>query len=167
MSMEGCGFEEKKHRYKKHQGFGTLAFLDCMYEHFSMKMTEKIIHLAKNNFDEALIEEFLETFNRLSADSDIVDSILQISTDEGEELEVGFFTSDIIADITLSNGKVYSCTYPLSKVQSLNFADAVTKWTLTIVGDKKFDYNVVKPNSNNVLKEYEANLRRYLFLSSE
>jgi hypothetical protein len=138
-----------------------------MNEPFSMQTIKKIRHLAKGRFDEALIEEFVGTFNRLVASAKIVDSILQVSTDEGEELEIGFFTTDTLADITLSNGKVYSCAYPLSKVRSLNVSDEGTKWVLTITGEKNFDYNVVKPGLIDALKEYETNLRELLLRSPE
>jgi len=131
-------------------------------ESFSMQMAEKIRQLAIDKFDEVHIEEFIATFNRLSAGSGVVDSFFQISTDEGEELEIGFFTTDIIADITLSRGKVYSCAYPLSKIRSLNISDANTKWILTIAGEKKFDYNVEKPSSSDSLKKYEASIRQHL-----
>ncbi len=138
-----------------------------MNEHFSMVMTEKIIHLAKGHFDESLIVDFIATYNRLVGNSKIVDSILQISTDEGEELEIGFFTSDTIADITLSHGKVYSCIYPLSKVQNLNLSETENKWILTITGEKKFDYNVVKPGTVDLLKKYEESLREHILSSPE
>ncbi len=97
----------------------------------------------------------------------IISSILQISTDEGEELEIGFFTPDTIVDITLSKGKVYSYSYPVSKVKDLHLTDNGSKWVLTIVGEKKFDYNVVKPGSVDPLKNYEISLRQYLSPSYE
>lgn len=130
-------------------------------------INEKIRCLGKGRFDEFLIDEFIAKFNDIAAGNTVVDSILQISTDEGEELEIGFFTSDTIADITLSRGKVYSFAYPLSKVRDLNISDANTKWVLTIVGEKKFDYNVVKPYPADSLKEYEASIRQHLQKSSE
>jgi hypothetical protein len=126
------------------------------------EVIDKIIYLAKNKFDEGLIEEFIATFRRLSANAKVVGSILQISRDKGEELEIGFFTSDIIADITLSAGNVYSCTYPLSKIRNIGLSDTGSKLTLTITGEKKFDYNVLKPGCPNALTDYEANLRQYL-----
>jgi len=134
-----------------------------MVEPFSMQITENIKNLAKGYFDDNLIEEFISTFKSLKSGADVVGSFLQISTDEGEELEVGFFTASMIADITLSNGQVYSCAYPLSKVRSMNISDAGSKWVLTIYGEKKFDYNIVKPGSTDLLKAYEAKLRQKLF----
>lgn len=129
------------------------------------KQTEfitSIRRIAEGRFSGGAIEEFLETFGLIAADEDIIGSILQISTDEGDELEVGFFTKDKIADITLSNGRVYSCTYPLSKVRELHISDLGPKWALTIFGEKKFDYNVVKPGPIDDLRKYEASLKRNL-----
>lgn len=128
----------------------------------STHLTLAIQRLAEGRFNREALEEFLATFRLLSSDREIIDSILQISTDEGEELEIGFFTADTITDITLSNGKVYSCVYPLSTVRELDLSDQDSKWTLTIKGEKKFDYNVVKPDAIDDLKKYEANLRRAL-----
>ncbi|MBL7555253.1 MAG: hypothetical protein JNM24_05465 [Bdellovibrionaceae bacterium] len=102
-----------------------------------MEVIEKVKQLAKDRFVDAEFEEFLETFIQLSAGSIIIDSIFQISTDEGDELEVGFFTPDSIVDITLSKGKVYSCSYPLSKIKNLDLSDRGSKWVLIISGEKK------------------------------
>lgn len=132
-----------------------------------IELGKSIRQIAKERFSGTAIEEFLETFQRLASVGDIIDSILQISTDEGDELEIGFFTKDVIADITLSNGKVYSYTYPLFKVHELQISDLGTKWTLTIKGEKKFDYNVVKPGNIDILQKYEASLLRNLALTSE
>jgi hypothetical protein len=129
-----------------------------------MEVIEKVKQLAKDRFVDAEFEEFLETFIQLSAGSIIIDSIFQISTDEGDELEVGFFTPDSIVDITLSKGKVYSCSYPLSKIKNLDLSDRGSKWVLIISGEKKFDYNVVKPGLTDPLKKYEISLRRHLSL---
>jgi hypothetical protein len=146
-------------------GFETLAFAKKPKDPIKMEVIENIKQLAAGRFDEAAFKEFLERFIQLSSGSEIIGSILQISTDEGDELEIGFFTSDLIADITLSRGKVYSCSYPLSKVENLHLSDNGSKTTLTVSGEKKFDYNVVKPGSVDVLKKYEISLRRHLSLS--
>lgn len=135
--------------------------------HNQKALVSSIRQIAKGRFIREVFEEFLETFLRLAAAVEIIDIILQISTDEGDELEIGFFTKDKIADITLSNGKVYSCTYPLSQVRELRITDLGSKWTLTITGEKKFDYNVVKPASIDSLRKYEASLRRYLSTTPE
>ncbi len=141
-----------------------LAFDDIKKENFSMELTEKIRQLGTNRFGEDSVERFLERFNHLLSGSKIIASILQISTDQGEELECGFFTSDAIVDITLSNGQIYSYSYPLSKVKDVHLIDKGSKWVLTITGEKKFDYNVVKPGATHQLKEYEFHLRQYLGL---
>ena len=127
-----------------------------------MQTIEKIKILAKDHFDDAIVDEFINTFQSILADSKVLGSIIQISTDQGEELEIGFFTQNIIADVTLSHGKIYSCTYPLFSVSSLNISDVENKWVLTIHGEKKFDYNIVKPGSVKPLLEYEAKLRQAL-----
>lgn len=127
-----------------------------------MELIEKIKLQAKGRFDGSAIEEFLNKFIRLSASSKIIDSILQISTDEGDELEIGFFTPDSIVDITLSNGKVYSYAYPLIKINNIDLSEKESKWVLTIAGEKTFDYNVVKPGSTEPLIKYQASLRQYL-----
>lgn len=152
--------------YSQPLGYEGLDFNGRTEEPCSM-INEKIRFLGKDRFDEFLIDEFIAKFNDIAAGKPVVDSILQISTDEGEELEIGFFTSDTIADITLSRGKVYSCTYPLSKVRDIKISDANTKWILTIIGEKKFDYNVVKPESVESLQKYEASIRQHLQRSSE
>ena len=121
--------------------------------------------MASGRFKHIHFDEFLATFQRLTGDENVIDSILQISTDEGEELEIGFFTSNNIADVTLSNGRVYSYVYPVSKVLYLNITDTKTKWVLTINGEKKFDYNVVKPAPIEEIRNYEASLRQYLDLA--
>lgn len=130
-----------------------------------MQTTEQIttaIHrLAKGRFDEKSIENFVSTFHQLT-ETEIVDSVLQISTDEGDELEVGFFTKDRIVDITLSKGKVYSYSYPIRTISQVTLVEQESKWVLTISGEKKFDYNVVKPASIEDLKRYEQSLRNVL-----
>lgn len=127
-----------------------------------MNLKEKILILAKDQFDSELIQDFIKTLELLKGDSIIVDSFLQISKDHGDELELGFFTADSIVDITLSRGKIYSCEYPLAKVKNIYLSEVEAKWVLVISGDKKFDYNVVKPASANSLKRYESNLRNFL-----
>lgn len=131
-----------------------------------MQIVESIKNLAKGRFDDAIVGEFIHTFKSIIADSKVLGSILQISTDNGKELEIGFFTQNIIADVTLSSGKVYSCTYPLHSISSLNVSDREDKWVLTINGEKKFDYNIVKPDSATPLLKYEAQLRQALNLEA-
>ncbi len=137
-----------------------------MGEPFSMQaaiqLTHEIKQMADSRFNQGAIEEFIETFNRISAGSKLIGSFLQISTDEGDELEIGFFTLSEITDITLSKEKVYFCTYPIKLVKNINIVDHGSKWVLSIVGEKKFDYNVVKPGSIEGLKKYKDDLQRYL-----
>jgi len=120
--------------------------------------------IAAQQFPAAEVENFLQKFRELCGESPIEEYFLQISTDEGEELELGFFNDDCIADITLSRGTVYSCKYPVSAVRGLEILDLDTKWTLKISGDKKLDYNVVKSCSLNDLENYELRLRERLNL---
>lgn len=135
---------------------------EYMFMQTSTSLALAIQRLAEGRFERESLEEFLATFYSLSDNKEIIDSILQISTDEGEELEIGFFTVDTIADITLSNGKVYSYAYPLAAVRELDLSDRGSKWVLTITGEKKIDYNVVKPAVIDDLQKYETNLRRML-----
>ena len=125
-----------------------------------MSIIGKIKNLAQGRFDETHVDQFISTFKNLVADSKVIGTLLQISTDEGEELELGFFTANTIADITLSRGKVYSYAFPLTLVKSSSITDEGSKWVLTIQGEKKFDYNVVKPNSDLALKEYQIMLQK-------
>lgn len=105
------------------------------------------------------MSEFIEKFDTLANQESIIDFFLQISTDEGDELELDFFTEDKIIDLTLSKGKICSCSYLLSTVQSIEVKDLYHKWVLIISGDKKFDYNVVKPNSTVELVRYSKSLK--------
>jgi hypothetical protein len=130
-----------------------------------MNIKEKIQQLGVDRFDLVSMNSFLERFDQLSTGSEIIDSILQISTDEGDELEIGFFTKNEIVDITLSRNKVYSYSYPLSKIKTIQLSDNESKWILTIIGEKKYDYNVVKPGCVKSLKKYEESLRQYLKLT--
>ncbi len=124
-------------------------------------MLTAIRRLAGERFEGVLVEEFIGTFLRLTASEQLIDSILQVSMDEGEELEIGFFTEQRIVDITLSNGKVYCYDYPLREVSEIELLELESKWVLTIKGEKKFDYNVVKPGSIDDLKKYEGSLRQH------
>jgi len=132
-----------------------------------MQIVEKIKDLAKGRFEKDLVEEFISTFQKLVGSSQVLGSFLQISTDEGDELEMGFFTANMIGDVTLSRGKVYFCTYPLLKIRELGISDNGSKWTLTIHGEKKFDYNIVKPESAELLRHYENQLRQNIHLFAE
>lgn len=44
----------------------------------------------------------------------------------------------------------------------MKLLDSGTKWILSIIGDKKFDYNVVKPAPIENLRRYESSLRKWL-----
>lgn len=123
---------------------------------------EEIYLVAQDIFESDHVESFISQVQNLLADEPMIDCILQVSTDEGDELEVGFFTNTRIADVTLSKGKVYFYAYPISTIQTAAIADAGAKWTLTIVGEKKFDYNIVKPASPSALSRYEQSIRAQL-----
>jgi tetratricopeptide (TPR) repeat protein len=123
----------------------------------------EIRSIAKDLFEPDHIESFVLTFQNLldETDGNLVDYILQVSTDEGNELEIGFFTDTRIADVTLSRGKVYSYVYPSSTIQGIVLSDNDSKWTLVISGEKKFDYNVVKPSSLLTLQKFEKSLNEH------
>jgi hypothetical protein len=172
LSLAGTGLiavgRERSHDREstKHLILGHLPWRLDLRDPGSMQNQKELItairNLAEGKFNGAAVEEFLVTFSNLVGQCTVIDSILQISTDEGDELEIGFFTAEKIADVTLSDGKVYSCAYPVTSVRELGISDQGPKWVLTISGEKKFDYNVVKPAPMNDLKKYEASLRRAL-----
>lgn len=135
---------------------------NALFMQLQEDIVKSIMKIAAGNFEKSLTEEFLCTFLRLSNDEEITDFFLQISKDKGDELEIGFFTKGMIADITLSNGKVYSCSYPLFKVTDLEIKDQDSKWVLTIIGEKNFDYNILKPSPPTALARYTGSLRRHL-----
>jgi hypothetical protein len=126
------------------------------------EIEQSIRIVAKDSFESSEIENFIQVFKNLRSDNDnqIIDYFIQISTDEGNELELGSFSKDTIADITLSKGHVYSCSYPLNTIKKIELLDNDIKWTLKITGEKKFDYNIVKPGSIDKLIKYEKNLRK-------
>jgi hypothetical protein len=132
------------------------------------KIGNEIRLIGKDLFESGHIENFILTFKKLLSQSDgnLVDYIVHISTDEGHELEIGFFTNSSIADVTLSKGKVYSYIYPLSTIQSIVLNDNKSKWTLVISGEKKFDYNVVKPSPHFALQKFEKSLNQHLLTCS-
>lgn len=126
------------------------------------KVVTEIRQIGEGSFDLQLIDQFITKFQQLTlAPVEIIDYFLQISRDQGEELELGFFTAKDIVDITLSVGVVYSYTYPLSEIKSVSIQEQDDKSTLTILGRKKFDYNIVKPASLVDLEEYRDSLRRF------
>jgi hypothetical protein len=129
------------------------------------EIEQNIRLVAKDSFDSSEIKNFIQVFKNLQSDNsyEIKDYFIQISTDESNELEMGYFTKDIIADITLSKGHVYSCSYPLRTIKKIELLDNDFKWTLKITGEKKIDYNVVKPGLIDKLKKYEKCLNDFLF----
>jgi hypothetical protein len=147
-------------------GFGVLANCSWMKESFFMQTSvqkiEEIKRLAVGRFDKELVDDFIAKFHSLLDGAKLISAFAQISTDEGEELEVGFFTSSNITDITLSKGKIYFYSYPINLVNYMAITDNGEKWILSIYGEKKFDYNVVKPGSIDGLKKYEAELQAFL-----
>jgi hypothetical protein len=130
----------------------------------SKKLAHEIRTLAQERFPLVLVEEFIQTFLSHLGHSVLLESLLQISTDEGDELEIGFFTIDKIVDVTLSRGKIYSYAYPLASVRQVIIEDRGEKSVLRIAGEKKFDYNVVKPNSLLPLERYRKSLCDHLSL---
>ena len=90
----------------------------------SAKIVGEIERLSTGRFEPMAVIEFVATFHRLVGASGVLGVIVQVSTDEGDELEIGCFTEAAIFDITLSQGKVYSCAYPLVDVKSI---ELVTK----------------------------------------
>lgn len=132
----------------------------------SDQIKNQIWSVAANHFEAGPIEEFILKFQSLVGSEEIIGSIVQISTDEGYELEVGFFTDRQIVDVTLSKGKVYFYSYPITEIKNVSMVDAGHKWTLTILGEKKFDYNVVKPGLVMALTNYEKSLQAQLAANS-
>lgn len=125
------------------------------------KIEQEIREIAKENFPANLVENFVSKFHSLLVDEKPLDFFLQISTDQGNELELGFFTKTQIVDVTLSNGKVYFYAYPVISIQLIEIIDSNLKSTLKIQGEKKFDYNVVKPKPISNLERYEISLRKH------
>lgn len=128
----------------------------------SSEIVRDVERVSAGRFSASLVAEFTATFCRLIGASDVLGAIVQVSTDEGDELEIGCFTATTIFDITLSRGKVYSYAYPLVDVKSVELVDRGSKWTLVIQGEKKFDYNVVKPDLIDNLRAYETSLREQI-----
>jgi [ribosomal protein S5]-alanine N-acetyltransferase len=121
-------------------------------------LDEEIKNCALNKFDDKLIQQFIQTYTSISSDSPVQDYFLHLSTDQGEELEIGFFNSSIIGDVTLSNGKVYNYSFPLSEIKEVKIVDLDSKIVLQIQGTKKLDYNIVKPGSITKLESYKNSL---------
>lgn len=128
-----------------------------------IQIKEEIRSIAASHFESDHVEAFISKFENLLGQEKIIDCIIQVSTDEGNELEVGFFTEKQIVDVTLSKGKVYFYSFPVTAIESVTVVDVGPKWTLTISGEKKFDYNVVKPGPIAVLSKYEKSLQAWIF----
>jgi hypothetical protein len=128
------------------------------------QIKEQIKSIAGSLFELEQLDSLISKFESLIGDEKLIDCIIQVSTDEGNELEVGFFTETRIVDVTLSNGKVYFYAYPVSAIKSINMTDVGSKWTLAITGEKKFDYNVVKPGITTALSKYAESLQEYIEL---
>lgn len=123
-----------------------------------MKVENEILKVAGNKFESQVLQKFIEKFYSISSDSPILDYLVNLSTDEGDELEITFYTSNNITDITLSSGKIYSYSYPLDAITEIRIDDLGEKVVLIIQGEKKFDYNVVKPGSVSGLTNYKNSL---------
>lgn len=118
-------------------------------------ISAKIHAIADQKFEKELVQQFIDTFYSISSGSPVQSYLLNLSLDQGEELEIGFFNSSIIGDVTLSNGKIYSHSCLLSEITDAKFIESDNKITLQIQGKKKFDYNVVKPGSIAELESYK------------
>lgn len=127
-----------------------------------IQIKEEIRSIAASLFESDHVDEFILKFESLLGQEKIIDCIIQVSTDEGNELEFGFFTDKQIVDVTLSRGKVYFYSYPITAIEKVTVADVGPKWTLTISGEKKFDYNVVKPGALAALSKYEKSLQAWI-----
>lgn len=125
------------------------------------KIESQIHQISIGKFSSELVESFLSRFKILLNGETPLDYFLQISTDQGNELELGFFTNSRIVDVTLSQGKVYFCSYPIASILHIGRFDSNTKCTLVIQGEKKFDYNVLKPGSTEELERYENSLKQH------
>ena len=126
-------------------------------------ISHKITEIAEGLFSIEDLQKFINQFTELCTnENEIKAHILQISRDEGCELEIGFLTETNIVDITLSKGKVYSCEYPVCEIQKTEIIVSESKTTLQIQGRKKFDYNVLKPESIVLLMEYKSNIDQLL-----
>jgi hypothetical protein len=128
-----------------------------------IQIKEEIRSIARSLFESDHVDEFILKFECLLGQEKIIDCIIQVSTDQGSELEVGFFTEKKIVDVTLSKGKVYFYSYPVTEIESVTVTDVGPKWTLTISGEKKFDYNVVKPGAITALSKYEKSILAWIF----
>lgn len=126
-----------------------------------IQIKEEIRSITASLFESSHVDEFILKFENLLGQEKIIDCLIQVSTDQGSELEVGFFTDRQIVDVTLSKGKVYFYSYPVTAIKTVTVADVGPKWTLTISGEKKFDYNVVKPGAIAALSKYEKSLQAY------
>lgn len=129
------------------------------------QIKDDIRSVAANIFESHHLNDFILQAESLVGNQCVIDCIIQVSTDEGLELEIGFFTNKQIADVTLSKGKIFFYSYSVEKIEAVEIKDAEAKWTLTISGEKKFDYNVVKPNLPNALVNYEKSLKELINLN--
>lgn len=125
-----------------------------------MELEARIKKIAGTLFETSHLDHFHKKYLELSDGFLVIDYLINLSTDQGNELEISFFTEDRICDITLSNGVVYSYQYELSKISSISLNELEEKWTLNINGEKRFDYNVVKPGSPHELIRYQKSLEQ-------
>ena len=130
------------------------------------KIKEEIKSISNGLFQADQVESFISKFEILLGAEKLIDCLIQVSTDEGNELEIGFFTDTRIADVTLSKGTVYFYAYPVSAIKTIDLVDSDLKWTLSITGEKKFDYNVVKPGDDGLLDKYRKSLQAHKPLHS-
>jgi len=125
-----------------------------------MELGTRIKEIAGNLFEAPHLDHFHKKYLEMSDGSVVIDYLINLSTDQGDELEISFFTKKHICDITLSNGVVYSYQYELSKIRSISLNESEEKWTLNVYGEKRFDYNVLKPGLPNELIRYQKSLEQ-------
>lgn len=120
-----------------------------------MDVAEQIRAIATGRFPQNLIEEFVRRFHEIRKEQEIFAFFLQISRDQGDELELGFFTEHKIADITLSNGKVYFKSFPFSELLDTRIIESESKTTLLVQGAVRFDYNILDNSDLPKLVNYQ------------
>lgn len=123
-----------------------------------MELAAKIKDIAGDRFEFDHLNQFCLKYQELSAGVTPIDWLINLSIDQGNELEISFFTNNHIFDITLSKGVIYSYKYETGEIKSIVLTESEDKWTLNILGKKRFDYNVVKPGSPAELIRYQKAL---------
>jgi hypothetical protein len=131
------------------------------------KIVGEIEKLAQGKFGQALVDRLIENLHILSADEPVIDFIVMLTGENNEELEVGFFNNENIVDISLSQGEIYFCSYPVDSIKQITIENNGDLTSLKIIGEKKLDYKVIKPGSVALLKSYGQSLRQHIPLTEE